>query len=282
VSAVETLARHAAQRDAWLREIVERLEEDDRLVAAWLLGSLGNGTADELSDIDIFVVIDDRNAEEVLAHSLQEVARFGETTWLHDLPGNAPPGGAYVSAGFQSAPLPIAVDWYWQQLDHAVLPSDARVLFQKAAIPPATPPASFAELMSRRDVVIGPDSDHGTPSDADRIAFFWAMVPVAAKYAVRGWDERAGRILRGLEEQVDAVGASGASKLNSSGVRTPLEWLRHLTDQMDRITPSLRARGIRTPDTSYASAYIRLAEDVKQEGWPTKQGPLRKPPNNHR
>lgn len=57
--------------------------------------------------------------------------------------------------------------------------------------------------MSRRDLPAGPDRGQPAPSDADRVGFFWAMVPVGAKYALRGWDEKAERILRGLEEQVD-------------------------------------------------------------------------------
>jgi predicted nucleotidyltransferase len=267
MSAIDMVARQAVRRDAWLREVAHELEEDDRMLAAWLVGSLGDGSADELSDIDMVVVIDERYAEAVLSHPAEEVARFGETVWSQSVPGNAPSGGAYVSAGFQSAPLPIAVDWYWQAFGQAVLPSDARLLFHQAAIPSANPPASFAELMSRRNSRVGADTDRRTPSDADRVAFFWAMVPVAAKYAARGWDERAADILHGLEEQVDAVGASGASTRDLSGLMTPLERLRHLVDQMDRLTPTLHARGIRTPDIAYASQFVRLAHDLKQEGW---------------
>jgi hypothetical protein len=185
---------------------------------------------------------------------------------LQDVPGNAPSGGAYVSAGFQSAPLPIAVDWYWQPFGQAVLPKDAHVLFQKTAILPANPPASFAEIMSRRSPSPKTRKGLSTQSDADRVAFFWAMVPVAAKYCARGWNEKAVLILGGLEEQVNSVSASAASDAPMAAT-SPLQRLRLVIDRVDRLTPTLRARGIPAPDTSYALAIVRLAEGINEEGW---------------
>ena len=173
-------------------------------MAAWLVGSFGNGSADELSDIDIVVVIVDSHADAVLEHAIQEIARFGETVWLREVPGNAPSGGAYASAGFKSTPLPIAVDWYWHRLRLALYPSDARLLFDKGGVRPSNPPASFAELMSRRDLRVG--AGRPAPSDADRIGLFWAMVPVAAKYGARGRDEKAGVVLRGLDVRTLVLG----------------------------------------------------------------------------
>jgi predicted nucleotidyltransferase len=272
VTARETLARQAAHRDAWLRDIARSLANDERFTAAWLVGSFGNGSADELSDIDIVVVIDDSQADAVLEHATEEIARFGETVWLQEVPGNAPSGGAYVSAGFKSTPLPIAADWYWQPLRQALYPSDARVLFDKAGVRRSDPPATFSELMSRRDLPTGADHGRPVPSDVDRIGFFWAMVPVAAKYGVRGWDEKAERTLRGLEEQVDTIRSSPASKHGPVSATSPLRQLRLLIDEMDHLMPTFSARGISTPDTSYAHAFMSLAEGLKQEGWRSPQG----------
>jgi hypothetical protein len=267
MSAIEMLARQAGHRDAWLRDVAQRLEMDGRFSATWLVGSLADGSADGLSDIDLVVVVDDRHAEAVVARPTEEVARLGQTVWLKEVPGNAPLGGAYVSGGFQSSPLPIGVDWYWQPFQHAVLPSDAHLLFQRETIPLANPPASFAELMSRRRPPLGAHQGHLTHTDLDRVAFFWAMVPVAAKYSARGWDEKAGRILGGLEEQIDMVSGAAASRHTPVTVMSPLQRLRLLIDRMDQFMPTLRARGIPAPDTSYAFAIVRLAEGLKEEGW---------------
>jgi len=272
VTARETLAEQAAHRDAWLRDIAQRLGDDERFIAAWLVGSFGNGSADDLSDIDIVVVVDDSHADAVLKRAVQEIARFGETLWLQEVPGNAPSGGAYASAGFKSTPLPIAVDWYWHRLRRALYPSDAHTLFDKGGVRRSDPPASFAELMGRRDLPAGAGRGRPAPSDADRIGFFWAMVPVAAKYGARGWDEEAGRILRGLEEQVDPIRISPASRRGHLGPTPPLRQLRVLIDEMDHLMATLRARGISTPDTSYAHAFMSLAEGLKQEGWRSPQG----------
>jgi hypothetical protein len=263
MTALETLARQAAHRDAWLRDIAQSLANDQRFTAAWLVGSFGTGSADELSDIDIVVVIDDRQADAVLEHAVQEIARFGETVWLQEVPGNAPSGGAYASAGFKSTPLPIAVDWYWQRLRLALYPSDAHLLFDKGGVRPSDPPAFFAELMSRRGPP-GVGRGRPAPSDTDRIGFFWAMVPVAAKYAARGWDEKAGVILSGLEEQVDTIRTSSASRRGHIGTTPPLRQLRLLMDEMDHLQAT---RGISAPDTSYAHAFVSLAEGLKREGW---------------
>jgi hypothetical protein len=269
MSALEMLEAQAAHRDGWLRNAAERLIKDDRFLAAWLVGSLGDGSADGLSDIDMLVVVDDRYSEAILKASAEEVARFGESVWVREVPRNAPPGGAYVSAGFQSTPLPIAVDWYWQPVGLAVLPTDARLLFAKVDVRRADPPATFAQLMSRSETGdAGVGHPRPDPSASDRVAFFWAMVPVAAKYGARGWDERARRILGMLAEQVDAVSpCSGGQHRRELDTRDPLQGLRLLTQEMADLMPSLGARGIPLPETSYARAFLLLAEGLQREGW---------------
>ncbi|WP_152365276.1 aminoglycoside 6-adenylyltransferase [Microlunatus speluncae] len=44
-----------------LRRITTVLDEDPRVRAAWLVGSYGRGTQDEFSDIDVWLVADDRD-----------------------------------------------------------------------------------------------------------------------------------------------------------------------------------------------------------------------------
>ena len=53
---------HAAARDALLERIVAALRADERFVAAWLRGSFGRGDDDELSDLDLDVVLRDADA----------------------------------------------------------------------------------------------------------------------------------------------------------------------------------------------------------------------------
>jgi len=55
----KALSAYQAERDALLERIHMALQSDPRVVAAWVGGSVGAGTADELSDLDIWVVIED-------------------------------------------------------------------------------------------------------------------------------------------------------------------------------------------------------------------------------
>ena len=74
------LAALARGRARWLAETVPRL----RAEGVWLTGSLGAGTADEWSDVDIIVV----GGDGVLDQPLLSFA----------MPGNGPAGGGYVGA----------------------------------------------------------------------------------------------------------------------------------------------------------------------------------------
>lgn len=53
------LKAYGAKRDQLLARIVQALENDSRVVAAWLTGSFAAGTADEWSDVDLCVAIQD-------------------------------------------------------------------------------------------------------------------------------------------------------------------------------------------------------------------------------
>ena len=80
-------------------------------------------------------------------------------------------------------------------------------------------------------------------------------------------DEKAARILDGLEEQVDRLSAPGGGNRVLVQVTNPLRRLRLLIDGIDRLTPTLRARGVVAPDTSYADAFVHLAEELEKEAW---------------
>jgi predicted nucleotidyltransferase len=52
-----------------LQRIVEILKEDERAVGAWLFGSRGRQTSDNLSDTDLWVVVADEYNDEINADS---------------------------------------------------------------------------------------------------------------------------------------------------------------------------------------------------------------------
>jgi hypothetical protein len=54
-------AAMADERSALLGQLEDALRRDERIVAAWIGGSLGRGEADDLSDMDIHLaVVDER------------------------------------------------------------------------------------------------------------------------------------------------------------------------------------------------------------------------------
>jgi hypothetical protein len=161
------LAAHAAARDALLARIVAVLADDQRMVAAWLQGSIAAGTADAWSDLDLHVVVRDDDFARVVAERMALYRRVGEPSLAQHLMQQGPsffvlllyPGG-------------IEVDWSLWPLKDARRPAQSRLLFDRAGVPlaPATPvPAEERATRALR-----------------RLEFFWAMAAVGVKNAGRG------------------------------------------------------------------------------------------------
>jgi predicted nucleotidyltransferase len=186
----EELAQRVRDRGALLRRATEVLEADRRVVAAWLLGSLGRGDEDEWSDLDLWVVVRDDAIREVADGRREYVRALGEPLLLVEAPPNAPPGGAYLMVYYRAEGGSQQVDWYWQPQSGAVVPPQVRVLFDQVGLPPAAPPAELIpEARARALSLIIPD--------------FWAMLPIAAKKVVRGQPWVVLRMLDGMRARLE-------------------------------------------------------------------------------
>ena len=179
------LAALARGRARWLAETVPRL----RAEGVWLTGSLGAGTADEWSDVDIIVV----GGDGVLDQPLLSFA----------MPGNGPAGGGYVGAMYDVGPLPLWVDWYWWPAGTPV-PRDARPVA-------GTGRAGNLDLSETLELV-----GRGTPGPApDPDMFAVAMLPLAAKYLARGDLDKAAAMASLLNAPSDVgVGAQLSAVLS--------------------------------------------------------------------
>jgi predicted nucleotidyltransferase len=93
-----SLVAHQAERDALLQRARRMVEQDARICAAWLFGSLGRGDADALSDIDLFLVIEDADQAQVVQTRYQMMAQLAEPVLILEAPQNWPPGGIYNMA----------------------------------------------------------------------------------------------------------------------------------------------------------------------------------------
>lgn len=172
------LARYVAERDALLSGIEAVLQDDPRVCAAWLWGSLGRGETDVLSDIDLWVVVDDDVFDAVAEERQAYIRRVGDPLLILEAPQNAPARGAYLCVVYGCEVGTLHTDWYWQARSAARIPPDVTLVLQRTALPRSDEPPTF------------PGTEHPparAPVEAagHRVRSFWAMLPIAAKYAAR-------------------------------------------------------------------------------------------------
>ena len=207
---VQRLTEHAAARDAWLAATSRELHGDERVAAVWLVGSLGQGSGDAWSDVDLVVVARDAHLPALVERPRSEFGRFGEVLVAIDAP-NGPAGGAYLGVAYAVGELPLWVDWYLWPLSTARRPSDARALIERADLPPPAAKPHAALLQQSRAAAPQAVVDRF----ADPVDFTVAMVPIAAKYIARRQPQKARELLwlldrdapdgLGVHEQVSAL-----------------------------------------------------------------------------
>jgi predicted nucleotidyltransferase len=240
---MDALSNRQAERDELLARVVKLLASDERVVAAWLYGSLGRGEGDAWSDIDLWVVVADEHIGEIVAGRHEFNAGFGTPLIVVDAPQNAPAGGAFLSVVYGDLPSgPQHVDWTWQTRKDALVPHDAKVLFDRGGLPVADAPQPLApgERVKQAEKQIG---------------FFWMMVPIVAKAIVRRQPWVALNLLTLLRYTLDEVawltGKSADRPLHPTRSVDPpptqpveqLAFLREMTGNMKDLSPSIEANG---------------------------------------
>ncbi|HZX01720.1 nucleotidyltransferase domain-containing protein, partial [Kribbella sp.] len=126
-------------RDHWLRTTTAALQADPAVVGASLVGSLGTGRADEWSDVDLLVVVEDSHLDTLV---LPSTAR----TFTIDARHNGPAGTRASSAQYVVNGLPLWVDWHVHPLSRAAWPSDSKLLFEHRPIHHT--PATFTTYLN--------------------------------------------------------------------------------------------------------------------------------------
>jgi hypothetical protein len=166
------LAPHRHERDDLLQRIIALLQADDRIVAAWLHGSIGRATHDDWSDIDLWVVVADDHMESIRAERSVFMHQLGDLLFTVEAPQNAPPDGAYLLALYPGTQGPNILDCSWQPQSKAQRPLDIQVLFDKANIPTFELPTPST-------------GDNPLELAKHQTAFFWMMTTIVAKYIAR-------------------------------------------------------------------------------------------------
>lgn len=120
---------------AILHRIQSRLEADVRVAAIWLAGSHGRGTADALSDIDLWLAIEDEAIGEVIWDPLAFVHAIVPTIMHIRAPSIAPVGGVYLLTWVPTGDGFEQVDWYCMPVSSAHRPAHTRLLMERHPVP---------------------------------------------------------------------------------------------------------------------------------------------------
>ena len=198
--------RHS--RQDLLARIVEELSGDERFVAAWLTGSYGRNDVDDVSDLDVKVVVAEPYSEllctrqEQVSHQTSKerlalFSKFGKPALIHENNHNAPENGTFTFVLYSGSALMI--DWVLMPQRNAERPFQSVLLFDKGDIPVSATPVPEELEESRKTV-------------AEIWAFFWMMVAVTTKYIIRGdlvfvqnWLEQLHGLIREIERRIERV-----------------------------------------------------------------------------
>ena len=183
-----TIRQRVEERNALLERASARLLADPKIVAAWLFGSLGRGEEDDLSDLDIFVVTQDEAIQDYILNRRTNATLGIDDVCLIEAPQNRPPGGAYLMALYPSETGYHEVDWYWQGQSDALIPTDAKLLFDRVGLFESGVPTHF-EYQSTEQMK--PDEEA-----LNKVGFFWAMLLITTKHIARNPTESESGLLK--------------------------------------------------------------------------------------
>jgi len=256
------LQTRRAEREALLARIVRTLEEDDRVAAAWLFGSAGRGEADDLSDLDLRVIVSDEHIGSLCESRQAYAGQVGEGVLFQEAPQNRPAGGAFLLALYEGEFGPQEVDWTWQPLSGACLWPQTRVLLNRAGLTPGEMPWGYQPRPGQ------------TPLEeaVQRVNSFWAMLLIVAKYAARSPHEEAmgliGMSVQPLREVSEYLGLPPRYSIETlpqqSRPEEKLRLLRGLAGQMEALMPAVEARGGSVPWAAvpHAHRFLDLVEAI--------------------
>jgi predicted nucleotidyltransferase len=255
-----------AERNLLLQHLTSLLEDDGRIAAAWIFGPVGRGDEDDLSDLDIRVIVRDEHIDALCAERQAYASQVGDAVLFQEAPQNRPPGGAFLLTLYEGQFGPQEVDWTWQPLTGAYLWPQTRILLNRAGLTqvgewpwgyqPVPEVSPLERLMSS-------------------VNSFWGMLLVVAKYAARSpYEEWMGLLwmavepLRDVSEYLGLASKYTMESLPAHGQPSEkLSLLRDIADQMTGLMPAVEARGGQIPWAVLpcAQRFFDLTEAVTAE-----------------
>ena len=241
------LEAYRQSREVLLTSIITELSADERCASAWLKGSYSRKDADQVSDIDITVVIAEPYSEVLCARQdqvshqttperLALFTTFGKAALIHENNNNAPEHGTFTFVLYAGSAL--MVDWVLIPQKGAERPIQSLLLFDKPNIPVA--PAASEDVEQNKKAV------------AEIHAFFWMMTAVTIKYIIRGdlvfvqnWLEVLHKLMREVERRMEGISWLQAYVRGSVSQFQPtrdqqIESLQELIMKMQKLHPALQ------------------------------------------
>ncbi|MGI8552595.1 MAG: hypothetical protein ACR2PL_17675 [Dehalococcoidia bacterium] len=276
------LARYGRRRDALLARITWALAADSRVGAAWLSGSFGRSEADEWSDLDLHVAIEDDYLPCFWEDRERLYERLGHPILIQQaMMSDSMPDGHFQLVLYRGA---LEVDWNVGPLSRAARPLASSLLIERIAIP-------FIEQ--------SPLTPKERRAHAEKwLTFFWAMAPIAVKYVGRAESRRAAsqidlltRALIALWKLLAQTEGPDPYRPTTNPVLAPdldarlprlgatidpegaLTVIRHLCEEAERLHPNLAVLGVSIPLevpgevrslAGLAEAVIRLGEQPRR------------------
>lgn len=175
--------RLADIRSRWLSAATAGLHDDPGVAGAALVGSLGAGRADDWSDIDLLVFVNDAHLDD---YAVPGRLPFGPGTLMaaFDARHNGPRGTRALGLHYVVDGLPLCVDCHIHPISRVGWPADSAVILDRQGFDRL--PATFSELLSA--------GEHELPTPKRAIEHQTArlvMVPIAGKQIARRSPETA-------------------------------------------------------------------------------------------
>jgi Streptomycin adenylyltransferase len=241
------LETYRQSREVLLTSIITELSADQRCMAAWLTGSYGRNNVDQVSDLDITVVIAEPYREVLCARQEQVshkttperlalFSQFGQPALIHENNNNAPENGTFTFVLYTGSAL--MVDWVLIPHQSAERPTQSLLLFDKGSVPLAS--SSALE-----------DVEKNKKAVAEQNAFFWMMTAICIKYIIRqdlvfvqNWLEELHKLIREIERRMEGISWLQAHVRGSLSQLQPtrekqIEALRELISRMQKLHPAI-------------------------------------------
>jgi|SoiMethySBSTD1v2_1073268.scaffolds.fasta_scaffold836953_1 predicted nucleotidyltransferase len=239
------LQTYRQSRDELLTRIVTELSNDERFSAAWLIGSYARNESDDVSDLDIRIVVahphsktlcarQNQVSHQTISERLELFSRFGKPALIHENNHNAPENGTFTFVLYSDSA--IMIDWVLMPELNAERPAQSLLLFEKGHLPVSAPPALENVEESKKTV-------------AEQWAFFWMMTAVTTKYIIRRddvfvihWLENLHRITQDIQRRISRQPwqyiPRSLSRPQTTGERQ-IESLKRLCEKMQELKPQV-------------------------------------------